>query len=229
MDDAIEFFRRFSETDYQVRHAMYSALDNFWFVTQSYALDEMFEETLRPGLIRRIDHGKRCTLPEYIEAAARQQRRPIFAVARYQHADIQLYRAWMGAPERNPRGDGITESFYVIRGHERFTIHSVYRVCSACLGADDGRRCPTCLGAPWRCQGGTQWFSDHVPRELRMLGRPSDPRYQGAYEAILSLRRSARRQRGWFAWFGGALQDVVEAVRSALARILRGRSQGRSR
>jgi hypothetical protein len=193
MDEGIEFFRTFSETDYQARHAMHADPDDERFLALARALDEMFEDGLQPDLRRALNRrASQYTKPDYVEAAARQQRRPVFAVARYQHVNIDLWSAWMGSPEIDPRGDGITENLYTVRDAlGRFKIQSIYRICD-CLGA--GSRCTSCFGNPWRCHLGTVWITPWSGlREVRMLRQPSDPRYQAAYDAIRLLDRRAAR------------------------------------
>jgi hypothetical protein len=132
-----------------------------------------------------------CLWPHHgddrIFVMTRPRGRSIFAIARYVHDGIEVFRAWMGSTGTTPLGDGIRESLYVCRENGRLTVVSRYEVCSNCLGAATertGQICEACGGDGWFHRGGQRWLGRGRMVELRKLGPPSDPRYRRAYDAI---------------------------------------------
>jgi len=191
MDEVIEFLRSATEAELRANRANYSEPDDKKLRQQINEWDRFFSAGLTSGLSRPTgDPPELFASPDYVAAAARQHRRTLFAVARYQAADgREVFRAWLGTPEVGRRGEGMRQSLCVVRESGDLKIVSRYQVCSQCSGARSvsGEPCDSCDGTGWFFRGGIDFGDMGRPLELRKLEAPSDPQYRDAYEALDTL------------------------------------------
>lgn len=189
MEDVLAFLQAFTEAERRAMHASFAEPDDQKFLALVWAWDEMFGGSLESGLSRLMDQPASAYASEKkLAAAARQQARPVFALARYLHDGNSLYRAWLGHEEPGPRGEGMFQNLYITGDPDKLKVVSVYRICVSCLGScvADGEPCVGCDGSGWVYRRGVEWPPLGAPLEVRKLMAPTDPRYDAAYQAIPS-------------------------------------------
>jgi hypothetical protein len=125
--------------------------------------------------------------PERVDAAKKLHERTLFAVVRYEVADGELCRGWIGNAFRGENGEGILDNYYVAADDEAaLKIVTRYRVCFKCDGAElvDGKPCTGCAGLGWTFDGGAKLKKLGRVLEVRKLEPPSDPGSTVAYAII---------------------------------------------
>lgn len=188
MNEILRFLQAFAVTECRAIQAKFTEPDDEKFHQRVAAWGAMCSGDLRAGLDRPAGEPLvRYASADHLAAAARQQPRSVFAIARHRAHQTDLYRGWMGDTERGPRGEAMRESVYVARGAGPLQVVARYEVCDDCLGAKAhrrGERCRTCDGIGWFHRGGTPWLGLVRLLELRKLGPPTDQRYRRGYDAI---------------------------------------------
>ena len=184
MDQVIAFLTAFTGAEYRARCANYIEPDDKKFIKLVWEWDAMFTgKYLRSGLSRPDSDPSLYASADYVAAAAKQQPRSIFAVARYQHGRTDLYRAWLGNTELGRRGEGMYQNLYVAHQQDQLKIVSVYPVCYGCHGTGN---CTNHCFYGWDRDHarGTKWRSLGRRLEVQKLQAPSDPLFQPAYHLI---------------------------------------------
>ncbi len=190
MEEELDFSRGVAKAEQATRRAMYTEPDDRKFLLLVRELDAMYAGALRSGLSRADKPAEIYASKSYVDAAARQHARTIFAIARHQSDDTELFRVWMGDTEVGEYGEGMCQGFYVMKVEGAFKIVTRLYICDGCLGAgkqDDESTCRMCEATGWLHDGGMEWPDIEEPIELHKLQAPSDKRYQRGYEAIGTL------------------------------------------
>jgi hypothetical protein len=190
IEEELDFSRGVAKAEQATRRAMYTEPDDRKFLLLVRALDAMYAGALRSGLSRADKSAETYASKSYVDAAAHQHARTIFALARYQSDDKEICRVWMGDTEVRDHGEGMRQGFYIMKLDGDFKIVTHLYICDGCLGAgtrEDESECRMCESTGWLHDGGMEWPDLGQPLELHKLEAPSDKRYQRGYEAIGTL------------------------------------------
>jgi hypothetical protein len=184
MDEAITFFERFLEAEYQTSYAKLTEPDDKKFRALVTALDAMYEgKDFRSGASRIAN--KPASVYESEEnrkGVAQLRRRPLFAVARY--GDV--YRAWVGGDRPGRKGEIMFTSYYAQARPGGFKLIGRYEVCYHCTGSgmENGAPCSGCGGNGWMYRGGIHAEKLGKITEAKKLQAPTDEQSLQGYEAI---------------------------------------------
>jgi hypothetical protein len=188
MYEVLRFLHTFSEAGYRAHCARYTEPDDGKFRQLVADWDAMFAGGLRAGLVRpTVCSVSLYACTDFVAAASRLRPSSVFAIARYQPDQADVYRAWLGETELGPRGEAMRERLQLSRDDGALKVVARDEVCGECFGAGgqrSGQRCSGCTGAGWFARGGKPWRPLGRMLELRKLGPPADQRYRRAYDAI---------------------------------------------
>jgi hypothetical protein len=188
MHEVLRFLHTFSEAGYRAHCARYTEPGDENFRQLVTDWDAMFAGGLRSGLVRpTVCSASLYACTDFVAVASRLRPSSVFAIARYQQDQADVYRAWLGETQPGPRGEALRERLHVSRDDGSLKVVARDEVCGECFGAGgqrSGQRCSACDGAGWFARGGRQWRPLGRVLALRKLESPADQRYRRAYDAI---------------------------------------------
>jgi hypothetical protein len=186
LDEVQKFLIEVAEGEHQAERAKLREPDVRKFMKLVWSLDAMYGGEITSGISRPEEEPELYASDDNVAAAAALQPRSLFAVARYEHDEGELYRGWLGDTGVGRYGEGMRRGFYVMRVEGALKIVTRLVICSGCKGAGvrEEAPCPSCEGEGWIFRGGRE-LDDLGPMvELRKLKPPSDERYHRGYERI---------------------------------------------
>lgn len=191
LDEAVDFFQRFIQAEYEMAVAAYSEPDSQRYARKLEAFEQLLKGVrTRDARVRGVDDLELGILgDDWFETGKRilERYRPrtLFQVKHYTHSELgDLFRAYVSEPDAF-MGKAYSASFYATQVEDTLRVISLYFICDECemTGTVQGAPCPECQGTGWRFMEGRRIGPPGTLVGVRKLQPPSRPEQLKEYEA----------------------------------------------